>query len=203
MHIGLLRRCIGAARREGNGHFVPGLFRRLLDRGASAQNNQIGERNLLASGLGAVEFLLDFFKGLEHGLQSWVTVVVLPLFALANAGLVLKDLNLYDAITNPITLGVALGLAVGKPVGILIFTYLVSKIARTSLPPGVKWSHIAGAGILGGIGFTMSIFISGLSFSSNELNEFAKLGIILGSLFSGILGLLALSFGNAKQTTQP
>ncbi len=135
---------------------------------------------------------------LEHGLQAWVTMLVLPLFALANAGLILKGLNLFDVIFTRITLGVILGLVVGKPVGVLTFTYLASKIIKTALPSGVRWSHIVGVGILGGIGFTMSLFISGLSFPTGELADLAKLGIILGSLFSGIVGLLVLSFAKSE-----
>ena len=140
---------------------------------------------------------------LEHGLQSWITVFILPLFALANAGLVLKGMHIMNAISHRITLGVALGLTVGKPLGISLFTYLASKVMKTPLPAGVNGSHIVGAGILGGIGFTMSLFISGLSFSSPEFAELSKLGIILGSLFSGILGLIVLSLGKTQQTPYP
>ena len=130
---------------------------------------------------------------LEHGLQPWVSFLVLPLFALANAGLVLEELHLTDAIIHPVTLGVTLGLVVGKPLGISLFTYLASKITRAPLPVGVTWAHIIGAGILGGIGFTMSLFISALSFYRAEFAEFSKLGIIMGSLVSAVLGLLVLS----------
>jgi NhaA family Na+:H+ antiporter len=132
---------------------------------------------------------------LEHGLQPWVSFLVLPLFALANAGLVLEELHLTDAITHPVTLGVTLGLVVGKPLGIFIFTYLASKTLKAPLPSGVRWFHIIGAGILGGIGFTMSLFISGLSFGRAEFAELSKLGIIMGSLVSGLLGLLLLGLG--------
>jgi NhaA family Na+:H+ antiporter len=130
---------------------------------------------------------------LEHGLQPWVSFLVLPLFALANAGLVLEELHITDAITHPVTLGVTLGLLVGKPLGISVFTYLASKITRAPLPLGVRWSHIIGAGILGGIGFTMSLFISALSFNRAEFAELSKLGIIMGSIVSAVLGLLLLS----------
>ncbi len=130
---------------------------------------------------------------LEHGLQSWVSLLVLPLFALANAGLVLEEIHLSKAITHPVTLGVGLGLLVGKPLGISLFTYFASKISRASLPLGVTWFHIIGVGILGGIGFTMSLFISALSFYRGEFAELSKLGIIMGSLVSGVLGLLLLS----------
>ncbi len=136
---------------------------------------------------------------LEHGLQSWVSFLVLPLFALANAGLVLEGIHITDAMTHPVTLGVALGLVVGKPFGISLFTYLASRTIKVPLPSGVKWSHIVGAGILGGIGFTMSLFISGLSFSRADFAELSKLGIISGSLVSGVLGLIVLGLGKAPE----
>lgn len=137
---------------------------------------------------------------LEQALQSWVSFLVLPLFALANAGLVLEDIQISEAVTHPLTLGVALGLVLGKPIGISLFTYLASKTVKAPLPSGVKWSHIIGAGMLGGIGFTMSLFISGLSFSSADFAELSKLGIILGSLVSGALGLVVLGLGKASRT---
>lgn len=90
------------------------------------------------------------------------------------------------------TLGIVLGLVVGKPVGICLFTYLTQKILKTPLASGVGWGHIVGASILGGIGFTMSLFIQGLSFSSAHFQEYSKIGIFLGSLISGILGLVFL-----------
>jgi NhaA family Na+:H+ antiporter len=137
---------------------------------------------------------------LEHGLQSWITVVILPLFAVANAGLVFEGLDFMNAMSHPITLGVALGLGIGKPLGIIIFTYLAFKVLKAPLPSGVNWSQILGAGMLGGIGFTMSLFISGLSFSSPEFADLSKLGILSGSLFSGILGLLVLRLGKTRLT---
>jgi len=137
---------------------------------------------------------------LEHGLQSWVSFLILPLFALANTGLVLKGIHISEAITHPVALGVALGLVLGKPIGISLFTYLASKTMNVPLPSGVRWPHIIGAGILGGIGFTMSLFISGLSFSTADFSELSKLGIILGSLVSGVLGLGVLGLEKASKS---
>ncbi len=139
----------------------------------------------------------------EHGLQPWVSFLVLPLFALANAGLVLEQLHVTDAITHPVTLGVTLGLVLGKPIGISLFTYLASRTMKAPLPSGIRWSHIFGVGMLGGIGFTMSLFISGLSFSTAEFAELSKLGIIMGSLVSAVLGLLLLSLIKAPLKKAP
>jgi NhaA family Na+:H+ antiporter len=140
---------------------------------------------------------------LEHSLQSWITLVILPLFALANAGLVIRGMDIAHAITHTVTLGVALGLLVGKPLGIFLFTYLASKTLKAPLPSGVNWSHVVGVGILGGIGFTMSLFISGLSFTSAQFIEFSKLGIILASLMSALAGLIVLSVGKASGSQSP
>ena len=136
---------------------------------------------------------------LEHALQSWVAYLVLPLFALANSGLVLKGMDITEALCHPVTLGVLLGLVLGKPLGVTLFTYLAYKILNAPLPAEVKWLQIIGIGLLGGIGFTMSLFISGLSFSSVQFLDFSKLGIILGSVVSGILGLAVLSFCRITQ----
>jgi NhaA family Na+:H+ antiporter len=132
---------------------------------------------------------------LEHGLQSWIAYLVLPLFAMANAGLSFKGIDMSQAFTHPVTLGIIMGLVVGKPAGICLFTYLAYKVLKTPLPAGVRWSQIVGAGILGGIGFTMSLFIAGLSFSSAEFIGFSKIGIFLASLVSGALGLFILRLG--------
>jgi NhaA family Na+:H+ antiporter len=137
---------------------------------------------------------------LEYNLESWITVVILPLFALANAGLILGDIDISHAVAHPVTLGVAVGLVVGKPLGIFIFTYLASKTLKAPLPSGMRWSHIIGVGILGGIGFTMSLFISGLSFEKAEFAELSKLGIIMGSAVSAILGLVLLGFEKAPSS---
>lgn len=138
---------------------------------------------------------------LEHHLQSWVAYLVLPLFALANSGLALRELDMSAAIRHPVTLGVIFGLVFGKPLGVISFTYLGSKLLQAPLMRGIKWSHIAGVGLLGGIGFTMSLFISGLSFTSAQVLDFSKLGIIAGSVVSGIAGWIVLGFlGRSAQT---
>ena len=129
---------------------------------------------------------------LEHGLQSWITLLILPLFALANAGLVLTCATITKALIEPVTLGSVLGLVLGKPLGISLFTCGAVRLLNAPLPSDVSWRQVAGASILGGIGFTMSLFISGLSFASSSLTSFSKLGIISGSIISAVLGLIVL-----------
>jgi NhaA family Na+:H+ antiporter len=129
---------------------------------------------------------------LEHDLQPWVAYGVLTLFALANAGLPMGEMDWGGALGSPVTMGVALGLVLGKPLGIFSFTYAAARLARARLSQGVTWPMIAGAGMLGGIGFTMSLFISGLSFGDSPAAGNAKLAIIFASLVSGVLGYLVI-----------
>lgn len=134
-------------------------------------------------------------------LNSWVALVILPLFALANAGVYLGDMEMQTALTSSISLGVMLGLILGKPLGIFTFTFTASKLMKAPLSHGVTWAHIFGASMLGGIGFTMSIFISGLSFTDPKFLELSKFGIIGGSLISGVLGLIFLGIITSRQNS--
>jgi NhaA family Na+:H+ antiporter len=129
---------------------------------------------------------------LEHSLHSWVAFFIIPVFAFANAGIVMKGSLLGD-IGNPIALGVLAGMVLGKPVGIAFFSWIATKLKLASLPEGVSWKHIIGVGFLGGIGFTMAIFIDNLAFATDPYNiEIAKLAILLGSLLAGIIGYVML-----------
>ncbi len=130
----------------------------------------------------------------EYTLHVWVAFLILPLFALANSGISLKGIDLFHSFSHPITLGIFFGLILGKPAGIILFTYLAVKLLNVPLIGGISWRHLVGASILGGIGFTMSLFISGLSFSSPEFTELSKLGILSASIIAGILGLAVLNY---------
>ena len=137
---------------------------------------------------------------MEHAMEPWVAYLILPLFALANAGVVLGALDLGTAALHPVTLGIIFGLALGKPVGIILFTWLTTKILRVNLITGATWSMILGVGFLGGIGFTMSLFISALSFTEPVFQEYAKIGIIGGSLVSGIFGYALLRWATRNRS---
>ncbi|MDX1764593.1 MAG: Na+/H+ antiporter NhaA [bacterium] len=138
---------------------------------------------------------------LEHALHPWVAFGVIPLFALVNAGLTLGGMDLMEILTSHATLGITLGLFLGKPIGVTLFALLAVKTGMASLPSGARWSHIVGAGFLGGIGFTMSLFISGLSFPTHEMQDYAKIGIIIGSCASGIVGLILLHSISVRDAT--
>ncbi len=127
---------------------------------------------------------------LEHMLQPWVAFFIMPIFALANAGVALGGSGA-GALLNPVALGVALGLVGGKLVGVLGFSWLAVKTGVAQLPSGVTWRHIFGASWLCGIGFTMSLFIANLAFDAALLDT-AKIGILAASLVAGIVGFAVL-----------
>jgi len=128
---------------------------------------------------------------IEYILHQWVAFLIMPLFALSNAGMVIGA-DFFHALINPVSIGVLTGLVLGKFVGVLFFTWIMVRMGVSSLPERATWSHITGVALLAGVGFTMSLFISGLAFHNAEFVEQAKYGILLASLTSGILGLIML-----------
>jgi NhaA family Na+:H+ antiporter len=130
---------------------------------------------------------------LEHGFHMPVAYIVIPLFALANAGIPIHVSELPTAVTHPITLGVMIGLVLGKLVGIAGVSILAVRLGIGRLPAGASVQHIIGVGLLGGVGFTMSIFIAELGFRGEEQTlVMAKTGILLASLLAGVAGYLWL-----------
>ncbi len=129
---------------------------------------------------------------LETALHPWVAFGIMPLFALANAGVAIK----HSALGEPVVLAVAAGLVVGKPLGIVLLSWLSVRLGLARLPTGVNWKVLLGAGCLAGIGFTMSLFIAGLALKGDENQlEAGKLGTLLGSAISAVLGCgLLLAF---------
>ena len=126
----------------------------------------------------------------EHMLLPWVRLIIMPVFALANAGVALGTGA--TAATSPISLGIVIGLVLGKPIGIFCASWLAVRLGLASLPAQVGWRQILAVGALGGIGFTVSIFIAGLAFAEQTQLAVAKLGILTGSLVAGGVGLLLL-----------
>jgi NhaA family Na+:H+ antiporter len=139
---------------------------------------------------------------IEHSLSPWVTFAIIPLFAFANAGIDFRELDFASALSAPVTLGVLGGLTLGKFVGISLFSWVGVKCGLGRLPIGVHWRHLFGAAWLGGIGFTMSLFIGQLAFGDPILVEEAKLGVLLASLLAAIIGLLWLWFSAEKKPAQ-
>jgi NhaA family Na+:H+ antiporter len=131
---------------------------------------------------------------LMHALHPWVAFVILPLFALGNTGLVFRGIVFSEMVSNPVIIGVIFGLVVGKPIGIMLFSYISVKSGMASLPQQVRWSHILGGAMLGGIGFTMSLFLSELSFSDPHIIDYARFAILAGSILSAVFGMSFLGF---------
>jgi NhaA family Na+:H+ antiporter len=129
----------------------------------------------------------------ERTLEHPIALFVLPLFALANAGVALEFDAIPDLFVHPLTLGIVLGLVSGKAVGVLAAAFAVTRLGIGKLPEGICMHHLPGLGLIAGVGFTMSVFIASLGFSGNsELLELAKVGILTGSLIAGTLGYAAL-----------
>lgn len=127
----------------------------------------------------------------EHGLQPWVAFGILPLFALANAGVAFPG-DVASAARSPVVAGVFLGLVIGKPVGVLAFSWIAVRSGLAVRPDGVTWRHLHGTAWLCGIGFTMSLFIGGLAFGSGTDLELSKLAILAASLVAGLCGWLLI-----------
>ncbi|WP_367754128.1 Na+/H+ antiporter NhaA [Flavobacterium sp. WC2421] len=128
---------------------------------------------------------------LQHFLHKPVGFIILPLFALANTAIVIGA-DIVDIVTQHYSLGIALGLVIGKPVGIFVFSFLAVSVGLCKLPDDLNWKTIFAVGFLGGIGFTMSIFITLLAFTDQTIISHAKFAILLSSLIAGIIGLLFL-----------
>jgi NhaA family Na+:H+ antiporter len=137
---------------------------------------------------------------LEHNLVTWSSYAIVPLFALANAGVDFRTTSIAEAATSAVALGVALGLLLGKMVGITLFTIVAVRIGAGRLPPGTTWRHVVGLSAVAGIGFTVSLFVAGLAFADPIFVDQAKLGIFSGSLVAGVVGSLVL-LGATKTST--
>lgn len=129
---------------------------------------------------------------LIHQLHPWIAYGILPLFAFANAGLSFSNISL-ASLLHPLPLGIIVGLFFGKQLGIFGASWLAVKTKLAKLPYQVNWWHIYGTALICGIGFTMSLFISGLAFGENELTSLVRLGVFTGSILSGIAGYSILA----------
>lgn len=156
--------------------------------GAALSGEQIGAVNEIERACQHVQMPLE---RIENALHPWVTFFIVPLFAFANAGIAV-DASAFSRLGEPIGIGIALGLILGKPLGIVGFSYLAVRLGAAELPAGVGWRQIVGVGVLGGIGFTMSLFIADLAFGKSSNLEAAKFAILLASLVAGTTGYFLL-----------
>jgi len=133
----------------------------------------------------------------EHGLLPWNKWLIMPVFALANAGVILGA-DAARSLTNPISLGVICGLVFGKPIGIVLFSWLATRSRLAAMLDGVSWRQVIGVGMLGGIGFTMSFFIANLAFGDSPALETAKVAILVASIASALAGVVVLVKGGQR-----
>lgn len=140
-------------------------------------------------------------ESLEHIIVKPVNFLIMPVFALANTNIRFES-KMLDGLSSPLGLGIIIGLLAGKPIGVTLFSWLSVKLKLSALPSKAGWRHIIGLGLLAGIGFTMSIFIGLLSFSSPEYQAEAKFSILVASLCAGITGFIFLNFLHKKKTQE-
>lgn len=137
-------------------------------------------------------YLTPPLSTLKKKIEPFSSFVVLPLFALANAGVSFAGVSPASLFSDNLVLGVFLGLVIGKPVGILAASFIAVRTGLSKLPDGVRWGHIVGASVLGGVGFTMSILIAGLALPSAAMVAQAKAGILIASVCAGLIGFFIL-----------
>lgn len=130
---------------------------------------------------------------MEHKLVAWSSFVVVPIFALANAGVDFRGVSIGEALTSRVALGVGLGLVVGKLIGISLASFGAVRLGLGKLPPGTTWGHVIGLAGVAGVGFTVALFVAGLAFNDPHTTDLAKVGIFSGSLVAGIIGSVLLS----------
>ena len=165
-------------------------FRAADEPGTSVLTNQ-GHQAALHSLTSAADAAQSPLLLMEHALQGVVAFVIMPIFALANAGVSLGS-GLGTALASPIALGVAMGLLLGKPIGITLASLVAIRSGAADLPREATWRHVVGVACLGGIGFTMSLFIANLAFGSGAQLDIAKVGVLGASTAAGLVGMLVL-----------
>jgi len=139
------------------------------------------------------------FHGLEQVLRPLVFFIILPIFSFVNSGISLHDFD-SSVLASPLSLGIIFGLFIGKQLGIFLFSYGAVRMGYCSLPQNVSWAKFYGVGVLGGIGFTLSLFIGDLTFETADLNYKMRVGVILGSFLSAIFGVIILLCVKARRS---
>jgi NhaA family Na+:H+ antiporter len=157
----------------------------------SSEDRDVSEGALLEASRLAEEAVSPLTR-MEQHLHPWTAYVILPLFALANAGVAVSLDGIEDALTSPVGLGIALGLVVGAPLGGIAFAWATMRFGPGRMPEGLDWPAILGVAPLKGIGFTIAIFISTLAFDEVELQDQAKLAILIASAAAAVIGLTVL-----------
>ena len=170
-------------------------FEQNLDEGDGPQDITVRQRAAVLAIEKNNNLVVPLLNRMEHVLHPWVAFAIIPVFALANAGVEMSG-GFAESVKGPVSMGVIFGLLFGKPIGVTLFSFVAVKLGLASLPNGVTWKHILGAGFLSGIGFTMAIFIANLAYKGPNAAynlEHAKIGILVASFGASIIGLLILA----------
>jgi NhaA family Na+:H+ antiporter len=170
----------------------------LIDQYEVAPDNSPEAHSAVHEMASQLELLESPLQRMEHALHPWVSFIILPLFAISNLGVPVLG-NLAAAARHPVSLGVAIGLFVGKPIGVWLAARISSKLRLATAPADLSWSQLFGAAWLCGIGFTMSLFIATLAFTDQTMLHMSKLGVLAGSLASGICASLFLIWQNRSK----
>ncbi len=175
---------------------------KMLDRpGVEVLSNE-GQRDALSKVALIAESTISPAQRLEHGLTSWVSFFIMPVFALANAGVEVGHLSDFPIFSNTQGLGIFLGLVVGKPLGIMLLSWIMIRLRLAVMPEAATWGTMWGVACLGGIGFTMSIFIDHLAFAGTSYVDPGKIAVLFASLVAALLGILAIHL-LAKKSKYP
>ncbi|MDR3604694.1 MAG: Na+/H+ antiporter NhaA [Syntrophaceae bacterium] len=173
---------------------------RRTDQSSAGPNSEENSQTIIRKIEDLCEDAQTPLQRMEQSLHPWVVYWIVPLFALANAGVFIQWGRMLDILTTPVSLGVTLGLLVGKQLGIFVVCWVAIRMRFAMMPSGVTFSQIYGASILCGIGFTMSIFVANLAFGESTNLDYAKISILVGSLLSFFIGLLVLSIASPTIT---
>jgi NhaA family Na+:H+ antiporter len=174
----------------------------LLGRLEAAPDHSFEEHSILHTLEQKAEQADSPLHRIEHGLQPWISFLVMPLFALANAGVDVTD-NLTGALKHPVSFGILFGLFAGKPIGIWLSSFLAAKTGLVTPPANVSWNQMFGAAWLCGIGFTMSLFVAGLAFDDDALLSVSKIAILGASFAAAVGGCIVLVRSGSKTVAAP
>jgi Na+:H+ antiporter, NhaA family len=174
----------------------------LLGRLEAAPDHSFEEHSILHTLERKAEQADSPLHRIEHGLQPWISFLVMPLFALANAGVDVTH-NLIGALKHPVSFGILYGLFAGKPIGIWLSSFLAAKTGLVTPPANVSWNQMFGAAWLCGIGFTMSLFVAGLAFDDDALLSVSKIAILGASVAAAVGGCIVLVRSGPKTATAP
>jgi NhaA family Na+:H+ antiporter len=165
-------------------------FARSVEQEGPLSRDARHQLHMIRLGLELSESPLDRLQGALH---PWVSFVIMPLFAFTNAGMALGGMHGSAFLRDPIFYGIVLGLVLGKPIGITLFSWLAVRLRLADLPSGISWKQLHAVAWLGGIGFTISIFIAGLAFPTDEQYTMARLAVLLASVCAALLGTLLVA----------